>query len=164
MRFRRGPRRRVVSALQNPQQVRWTRQRSVILEELRRVDTHPSADELYLLVRKRLPRISLGTIYRNLEILTDSGEISRIDSGSALKRFDGTTEPHHHVRCVRCDRIADAPIELKLDIDERVQRLTGFRILGQHAEFIGLCPRCQLQTTEPPSPSLNPSSSPVTPP
>lgn len=128
-----------------------TRQRSVILEELRRVDTHPSADELYIMVRKRLPRVSLGTIYRNLEILAESGEIRRIDSGSCLKRFDGTTAPHYHIRCVRCDRIVDANVELKLDIDEYIQRLTDFHILGHHVEFLGLCPRCRPQAAEHPT-------------
>ena len=61
--------------LQKQSNLRMTRQRRVILEELCKVDTHPSADEVYVMVRKRLPRISLGTVYRNLEILTQSGEI-----------------------------------------------------------------------------------------
>ncbi|MCU0559679.1 MAG: transcriptional repressor [Desulfobacterales bacterium] len=148
--------------MQNPQQVRRTRQRAVILEELRRVDSHPSADELYLMVRRRLPRISLGTIYRNLDILTEAGEIRRIDSGSTLKRFDGTTAPHHHIRCVRCDRIADAHIEVKIDIDERIQRLTGFRILGHHVEFLGLCPRCHTQPAAQPSLAPEIPTAPVT--
>jgi Fur family ferric uptake transcriptional regulator len=71
-----------------------TRQRRVILEELRKVDTHPSADEVYEMVRKRLPRISLGTIYRNLEILSETGEIQRLETGSHLKRFDGRADDH----------------------------------------------------------------------
>jgi Fur family ferric uptake transcriptional regulator len=58
-----------------------TRQRRVILEELRKVNTHPSADEIYEIVRKRLPRISLGTVYRNLEILSESGDIQKLEPG-----------------------------------------------------------------------------------
>lgn len=73
-----------------------TRQRSVILEELRKVTTHPSADGIYEMVRKRLPRISLGTIYRNLEILFENGDIRRLDTGSHLRRFDGRAEDHYH--------------------------------------------------------------------
>ncbi len=87
-----------------------TTQRSILLDELRRVDSHPSADELYAMVRRRLPRISLGTVYRNLEILSGLGAIRRIDSGGGLKRFDGNPEEHYHIRCVACDRLVDAPV------------------------------------------------------
>jgi Fur family ferric uptake transcriptional regulator len=66
-----------------------TRQRKVILEELRNVDTHPSADEIYEMVRKRLPHISLGTVYRNLEILSETGAIQKLELGCAQKKFDG---------------------------------------------------------------------------
>lgn len=161
---RRGPNRKAVSALQKPPQVRMTRQRAVILEELRGVNTHPSADELYLMVRKRLPRISLGTIYRNLEILAESGEIRRIGSGSTLKRFDGATAPHYHIRCVHCDRIVDVDLELKLDIDERIQRLTDFHILGHYVEFLGRCPGCQPHAAEQPTRPQNSSPAPAGPP
>ena len=121
---------------------RMTRQRKVILEELRKVDTHPSADEVYEMVRKRLPRISLGTVYRNLEILSDSGDIQKLEPGCSLKRFDGNPAEHCHIRCIRCDRIADVPMASDLEIDlERVDS-TDFEIVGHRLEFLGLCPRC----------------------
>ena len=94
-----------------------TRQRRVILEELRKVNTHPSADEIYEIVRKRLPRISLGTVYRNLEILSEYGDIQKLEPGCSLKRFDGNPNEHCHIRCVSCDRIADAPMASDLEID-----------------------------------------------
>ncbi|MDR2745258.1 MAG: transcriptional repressor, partial [Desulfovibrio sp.] len=75
-----------------------TRQRSVILEELRKVDTHPTADELYTIVRVRLPHISLGTVYRNLEYLVAAGEIARLESAGTSMRFDGDVSGHQHVR------------------------------------------------------------------
>jgi Fur family ferric uptake transcriptional regulator len=120
-----------------------TRQRQVILEELRQVNTHPSADEIYEMVRKRLPRISLGTVYRNLEILSESGEIQKVELGSCLKRFDGFAHPHYHIRCVRCDRLVDAPAPYDLDLDGRLQPETDFNILGHKLEFFGICPDCQ---------------------
>jgi Fur family ferric uptake transcriptional regulator len=126
-----------------------TRQRMVILEELRNVDTHPSADEVYAMVRKRLPRVSLGTIYRNLEILSKSGEIRRIDSGGNLKRFDGKADDHYHIRCLRCDRLVDAFIELGLDIDKQLKGATDFLVSGHRLEFVGLCPHCRPQPAEP---------------
>lgn len=120
-----------------------TRQRQVILEELRRVDTHPSADEIYAMVRKRLPRISLGTVYRNLEILSESGDIQKLELGSNLKRFDGQAHRHYHIRCVLCDRVVDAPIDLSADIEDRVRAVTDFLITGHQLEFTGLCPACR---------------------
>jgi Fe2+ or Zn2+ uptake regulation protein len=126
-----------------------TRQRRVILEELRSVDTHPSADEVYAMVRKRLPRVSLGTIYRNLEILSQSGEIRRIDSGGSLKRFDGNADGHYHIRCLQCDRLVDAFIDLGLDIDQQFKGATDFLVFGHRLEFVGLCPHCRPAPAEP---------------
>ena len=127
--------------MQKHPNLRMTRQRKVILEELRKVKTHPSADEVYEMVRKRLPRISLGTVYRNLEILSESGDIQKLEPGCSLKRFDGDTSEHFHIRCVRCDRIADAPLpDLKVDLEG--VNPTDFKITGHRLEFLGVCPEC----------------------
>lgn len=122
--------------------LRMTRQRQVILEELRKVNTHPSADEVYEMVRKRLPRISLGTVYRNLEILSASGDIQKLEPGCALKRFDGNPSEHSHIRCIRCDRIDDAPLASKIEIDSADLMPTDYEIIGHRLEFIGVCPNC----------------------
>ena len=127
----------------NASNLRMTRQRMVILEELRKVNNHPSADEIYELVRKRLPRISLGTIYRNLEILSGSGEILKLESGSSLKRFDGRADCHYHIRCERCDRLADIFFDPGVDLDSRVRNLTDFSVVGHKLEFVGVCPECR---------------------
>jgi Fur family ferric uptake transcriptional regulator len=119
-----------------------TRQRRVILEELRKVNTHPSADEIYEIVRKRLPRISLGTVYRNLEILSEYGDIQKLEPGCSLKRFDGNPTEHCHIRCVYCDRIADAPMASDLEIDLARVDSTDFDIIGHRLEFLGVCPTC----------------------
>ena len=66
-----------------------TRQRPVILEELKNLTTHPTADELYSMVRRRLPRISLGTVYRNLEILSEMGLAQKLESAGAQRRYGG---------------------------------------------------------------------------
>lgn len=134
--------------MQKQSNLRMTRQRKVILEELCKVDTHPSADEVYAMVRKRLPRISLGTVYRNLEILSENGEIQKLELGCTLKRFDGTTENHYHLRCIRCGRVVDAPAEIDVKIDHDLKDAADFRIIGHKLEFIGVCPRC-LNKSEP---------------
>jgi Fur family transcriptional regulator, peroxide stress response regulator len=128
--------------LQKQANLRMTPQRKVILEELRKVNTHPSADELYEMVRKRLPRISLGTVYRNLETLSESGVIQKLEPGCSLKRFDGNPSEHCHIRCVHCDRIADAPLEPDLKVDLKRVNSTDFEIIGHRLEFIGVCPEC----------------------
>ena len=128
--------------MQKHPNLRMTRQRRVILEELRKVKTHPSADEIYEIVRKRLPRISLGTVYRNLEILSESGDIQKLEPGSSLKRFDGDPTDHCHIRCVRCDRIADVPMAPDLKIDLARVNSTDFEIIGHRLEFLGMCPIC----------------------
>ena len=128
--------------MQKHPNLRMTRQRRVILEELRKVNTHPSADEIYEIVRKRLPRISLGTVYRNLEILSEYGDIQKLEPGCSLKRFDGNPTEHCHIRCVYCDRIADAPMASDLEIDLARVDSTDFDIIGHRLEFLGVCPTC----------------------
>ena len=128
--------------MQKQSNLRMTRQRKVILEELCKVNTHPSADELYEMVRKRLPRISLGTVYRNLEILSESGDIQKLEPGCSLKRFDGNPAEHCHVRCVSCNRIVDAPMAPDLDIDLEQLNSTDFKIIGHKLEYLGMCPQC----------------------
>ncbi len=119
-----------------------TRQRSIILEELRSVNCHPSADEIYAKVRKRLPRISLGTVYRNLEILCELGEIQKIESGGTLKRFDGKPETHYHIRCIGCDRLVDAPVNPFIRAGDAIHTATDYKIIGHRFEFTGVCPMC----------------------
>lgn len=121
---------------------RMTRQRKIILEELKKVKTHPRADEIYEMVRKRLPRISLGTVYRNLEVLSELKEIQKIESVGTLKRFDGTPENHYHIRCIKCDRLDDAPFNLETGLEKKIRPFTDFNIIGHRLEFIGICSEC----------------------
>jgi Fur family ferric uptake transcriptional regulator len=134
-----------VPDLLKPSNLRMTRQRQVILEELRSVTSHPSADEIYEMVRKRIPRISLGTVYRNLDILSECGEIQKLELGCSLKRFDGVAKEHYHMRCIECDQVFDAPPESHIRISHKLKECTDFKITGHKLEFIGLCPACSDQ-------------------
>jgi Fe2+ or Zn2+ uptake regulation protein len=122
---------------------RMTHQREVILEEIRKVNTHPTADEVYEMVRKRLPRISLGTVYRNLEILSTCGLIQKVGPLSSQMRFDGNTEIHYHIRCSSCGRVEDAPMECMDDLENAVRSLSDYHIIGHKLEFVGICPECR---------------------
>jgi Fur family ferric uptake transcriptional regulator len=144
---------------------RTTRQRSVILDELRKVTCHPTATTLYELVRRRLPSVSLGTVYRNLEVLVALGLAQKIE-GQGQARYDGCAEAHLHVRCVKCGRVDDlpevnahpegaatsswnqrrhsAPLE---EPSQDANDCGGYQILGCRVEYFGLCPRCRGEAT-----------------
>ena len=122
-------------------QTRMTKQRAVILDVLRSVTSHPTADEIYGMVRKKLPRISLGTVYRNLELLTNTGEITRLDRAGIQKHFDGNPMPHHHVRCKMCGKIGDVVPPVALPSVEGAHA-HDFTIQDVEVEFVGLCGAC----------------------
>jgi Fur family ferric uptake transcriptional regulator len=94
------------------------------------------------MVRRRLPRISLGTVYRNLEILSKTGVIQKLEPGCTLKRFDGNPHDHYHIRCMQCDRIVDAYFDIDLNLPPEVCKDNNFEITGHKLEFIGLCSAC----------------------
>lgn len=122
--------------------MRMTQQRRVILEELRRKNNHPGADEIYERVRKRLPRISLATVYRNLDVLCELGEIQRLELSGSMKRYDGIAKKHYHIRCIGCNRVDDAPIAPLNTLEDDLYGTTVFEIIGHNLEFTGLCPQC----------------------
>ncbi len=126
--------------------VRMTKQREIILEELKKLKTHPTASDLYDIVRKRLPKISLGTVYRNLEILAEMGLIKKLEIAGKEKRWDGDISKHYHFRCVKCGKVED--IFLK---DEDLEKLDSFfknyindnvKFEEMNVEISGLCKDC----------------------
>ena len=125
---------------------RMTRQRFVILEELRDTRSHPTADEIYELVRRRLPRVSLATVYRNLDVLCEQGVIQKLELACSQRRFDGNTRNHYHVRCTRCGRVEDAPIEPLAWLEQAVNRASDYVITGHRVKFLGTCPQCEQET------------------
>ncbi len=122
---------------------RMTPQRKIILEELHNARFHPTADEIYERVRRRLPRISLGTVYRNLDALAVQGIIQKLDLAGSQRRFDVNTEIHHHVRCVSCGALEDVVVLPLYPVEKILQDTHGFEIQGVRMEFSGLCPRCK---------------------
>jgi len=133
----------------NEKQLRMTPQRKILVEELRRLHSHPTADELYQVVRRRLPHISLGTVYRNLEILSRTGIIRKIELGGAQRRFDGDLEIHQHIRCTECGRIDDLPAGAAItNCDQDLVEGTGYEVVERRVEFIGICPECRKGKTE----------------
>ena len=122
---------------------RMTQQRRVLLEQLRATASHPTADELHSLVREQLPRISLGTIYRNLDILAKEGLIHRLDTNSAQHRYDGDMSEHYHVLCRECNQMADVRVAGFKVPEAVVCGDVDFDIDGHNLHFEGICSDCK---------------------
>lgn len=122
---------------------RMTKQKKIVLEEVRKVSSHPTAYDVYKMARKRLPKISMGTVYRNLEVLSKFGLIQKIEMGNAQTRFDANTKKHYHVRCIHCGRVDDVPVETTSAVEDTVSKTSNYEILGHSMEFYGLCPDCK---------------------
>jgi Fur family peroxide stress response transcriptional regulator len=124
---------------------RKSMQRDAILRVVKNTTSHPGADWVYDQVRKEIPKVSLGTVYRNLKLLARAGEIQELDIPGGLSRFDGNISNHYHFRCEKCHCIFDIHEVIDLAIERRIARKTGYKITGHHLEFIGVCPECQKQ-------------------
>ena len=126
---------------------RITTQRKIILEELKKLKTHPTAVELYEIVRKRLPKISLGTVYRNLEIMSEEGLVKKLEIPGREKRLDGDTSRHYHFRCSICGRVYDIFMD-QTDI-ETMEKIIGKYTLENseikdiNLEVVGVCSFCR---------------------
>ena len=126
--------------------MRLTSQRQVIFEELIKVKSHPTANEVYDMVRKRLPRIGLGTVYRNLNLLAELGIIRRLEVGGEQKLFDGDISPHYHIRCINCNRVDDIFIKMDRGLEKSAASCCDYKILDHHVQFSGICSKCLPKT------------------
>ena len=126
--------------------MRLTSQRQVIFEELKKVKSHPTANDVYDMVRKRLPRIGLGTVYRNLNLLAELGIIRRLEVGGEQNRFDGDISPHYHIRCIKCNRVDDIFIKMDRGLEKSAASCCDYKILDHHVQFSGICSRCLPKT------------------
>lgn len=121
--------------------LRLTDQRRFILAAVRNTDAHPTAESVHEVVRRRLPRVSLGTVYRNLRVLARRGLLAEIQSGPSV-RFDARVHRHHHFTCSACGRIFDLDEPVDARLDARVAARTGFRVAYHRIDFYGLCGGC----------------------
>jgi Fur family peroxide stress response transcriptional regulator len=122
---------------------RLTRQRRAILDLLKSTRAHPTADDIYDEVRKDLPNISKGTVYRNLQVLIDRGEAAVLDIRGSLSRYELRRGSHCHFRCQACERVIDIDEPVDPGLDAKVSRETGFVVSGHQIEFRGWCAICR---------------------
>src|SRR5256712_6780724 len=123
---------------------RLTRARRIILEVVRASEAHPSAAAVYRDVRRRLPRVSLATVYRNLRMLAAEGLLSERAHAAGM-RFDGNTGPHDHFTCLACGRIYDVPARAERSVRRRIAARTGVEVLDHRTEYYGRCGACRRQ-------------------
>ena len=122
---------------------RNTLQESLVFEAVNELRNHATADEIYELIVKKYPGISKGTVYRNLQQLSENGIISRVSIPDQPDRFDGITTPHYHAVCSECGSITDVFMENMADIDGLVASKTGLDIVGHEIVFKIICPVCK---------------------
>ena len=122
---------------------RNSRQKQRLMEILRGTDIHPTADWIYEQMKPEFPHLSLGTVYRNLKILGEDGQIRELRNGNSFSRFDARTDEHYHLVCRICGKIEDASIPVSSELERQADNLNGFKIETHRLDFIGLCAECQ---------------------
>jgi len=127
----------------NSSMMRMTEQRALILRILRSTKSHPTADWIYQEARKSMPNISLGTVYRNLRVLSEAGEIMELDFGSGYSRYDGNPDNHYHFECRKCGKMYDVDLDLVNHLDNLVAEALGAVIEEHRLEFYGICRECR---------------------
>lgn len=124
---------------------RRTKQRELILQVLRNTDTHPTAEWIYEQVRREIPHVSLGTIYRNLKVMRERGDVAELSFGSGFSHFDCNLTNHYHFTCIKCGKIIDMeePPRHK-SCSEEFSKRTGFDIDYYYVNFFGKCTECRV--------------------
>ena len=123
-------------------QTRMTKQRQLVLEAAQGRHDHPTADQIYLDTRKADARISRGTVYRNLEQLSNTGALLHVKVPGA-DRYDSRLDRHYHLVCTCCGAVYDVPMAYQDEADKQVMERTGFAVARHRTIFEGLCPTCQ---------------------
>lgn len=122
--------------------IKHSRQRDAIVKFLSERKDHPTADIIYTNIRKQFPKISLGTVYRNLSLLEELGEIQRISCGDGMEHFDYDTSSHNHFICRKCKSITDLEMDSIDFINTLASKSFKGNIEGHKTFFYGICPKC----------------------
>lgn len=121
---------------------RNTKQRQIVLDTVMGRCDHPTVDEIYEEIHKSHPKVSKGTVYRNLNVLSENGEITHVRVPAA-DRYDSRLDKHYHLICMKCGKVTDAPIEYREEYDKSIFEQTGFAVNRHRMIFEGICSECQ---------------------
>lgn len=123
---------------------RSTIQRSLVLEAVKELRCHVTADEVYDTIVSKHPYISRATVYRNLNLLSDMGEIRRVEISGGADRYDHLCHKHYHAKCVKCGRVLDVEMEVIADLERRITDTRGFEFTDHDIVFKGICSECNV--------------------
>ncbi|ERJ00290.1 MULTISPECIES: Fur family transcriptional regulator [Eubacteriales] len=123
--------------------LKYSRQRELVLAEVKSSREHPTADMVYAALKADNPSLSLGTVYRNLNLLAQMGQIHKIGMPEGSDRFDGRTDEHYHMLCQKCGRVYDVQLDTLSELDGQIQSQTGFLVHSHDLIVRGVCRACQ---------------------
>lgn len=123
--------------------MKHSRQREALITMLRSRYDHPTAEQLYSDLKSEFPRISLGTVYRNLSLLESIGEVVKISATGDSDRFDGNVGEHYHFACEECGGVSDIDIPVNDELDTLVERITKGDVKRHSMVFYGICEKCK---------------------
>lgn len=121
----------------------YSKQRELVLKTLQENMIHPTADQVYELIRKEMPKISLATVYRNLNQLAEKGIIHRISGLNGSVHFDHNIEKHYHFICTKCNKVYDVPYRVAPDLAQKLAEYTGLEAESYDVAFRGICNHCK---------------------
>jgi len=127
----------------SPIEYRRSKQRTRILELLNGTKKHPTAQLIYEQLKPDFPHLSLGTVYRNLNILVETGALRKLHYGSAFDRYDARMDPHYHFICSSCDRVYDLPLPPVKSLETKASEITEHTIYSHKVDFFGICRWCK---------------------
>ncbi len=122
--------------------LKYSRQRESIKASLMARKDHPTADALYTSIRAEYPNISLGTVYRNLNLLVELGEVQKLTCGDGKDHFDADTSPHYHFVCKECSSVLDLPMKPIPEVEQEAADQLGAEVDGHAIYFYGTCQNC----------------------
>lgn len=122
---------------------RRTIQCALVLDVVRRLKNHVTADEVFEEIVKEHPTIGRGTVYRNLQRLCEEGAIRRVEVPEGADRYDHICQNHYHIRCIKCGRLFDMDMPYLEDLEAKANDLHGFTQISHDILFKGICPACQ---------------------
>ena len=132
---------------ENARTKRFTKQRQAILEALKNTYSHPDANWIYKKVSKKIPNISLGTVYRNLNILTDENIIKELCFQPNITRYEANSMPHHHIMCTACHKIEDVPrpdeCQIEGPLKDKLMKEMKYADINCEILFTGVCSECK---------------------
>lgn len=126
---------------------RNTKQRQEVLDVIRGINHHMTAEEVHREVVKKSPNVGIATVYRNLNRLAEEEVIGRVVDKN-ICYFDGNGQPHHHLKCIRCGKFQDAPMAYDLDLDQQMAKASGVEIIGHSITFDCICEECNQRQTK----------------